>query len=144
MVSDIFWPLMHNFMIIRRCVCLWKMYCRSSFHPDLFVLEIDCIYGRGIKDLFSCLEMTLSNPRHFNEIENYFPNMVPLFVFDDILLYNIHSSQKWIIFHRILFWTVSGWRVFFLLPMKASNCKRVIPLTPLWINYFFCTVVFGY
>ena len=43
--------------------------------------------------------------------------MVPLLVFNSILLYNIHSSQRWIIFHRLkfednYFEQFSGWGCF--------------------------------
>ena len=100
-----------------------------------FLSEIDSLSVIDESKLFSCLEMTLSNPIHFNESENFFlcygNNMVPL-IFEDIRFYNIHSSQKWINFHEIsrqLFCAFSGWERFLMI--YGPNCKRDNALTSL-------------
>lgn len=97
-----------NCCIFAMCrVCL--LYC-VFFYPGLFFYQNRqlIIYDRGMKALFSCLEMMLSTLRYCIEKWNriiflcYRNNMV-LLVFKDILLYNVHSNQKWKIFHRLKF-----------------------------------------
>lgn len=54
--------------LLEKCLAYFRFISSRPF----FNGNRQFICDRRIKALFSCLEMTLSNPIHFNETENYF------------------------------------------------------------------------